>query len=102
MARTRAPGYKHPRRRSPDSADEATDNDVKLRSNEGVIFTVPMEVACRSMKVKKLVDDDFNQPFSLHGVNTKTLEKVIQFCKFDTDATKTTDDNDTKVTVTIT
>ena len=99
MARTLARGYKHPRR-SPESTDEAKSNDVKLRSNEGDVFTVPMEVACRSVKVKELVDDDdFDQPFSLRNVNTKTLEKVIQFCKFDTEAK---DGKDITVTKTIT
>ena len=86
MARTRAPGYKHPRR-STDSNNEAGSNSVRLRSREGDIFVVPKEAACRSMKVKRMVDEKKDQPFWLKDISANKLEKVIEFCQLAQDDT---------------
>ena len=84
MARTRAPGYKHPRR----STDSNTDaNNVRLRSRECEIFVVPKEAACRSMKVKRMVDANKDQPFWFKDISSNKLEKVMEFCQLVQDDT---------------
>ena len=86
MARSRAPGYKHPRR-STDSENEADSNEVRLRSSEGEIIVVPKEAACRSSKVKSMIDENKNQPFWFTDISSNNLKNIIEFCKLAQDDT---------------
>jgi len=86
MARTRAPGHKHPRR-STDSKNDADSHNVRLRSRECEIFVVPKEAACRSMKVKRMVDANKDQPFWFKDISSNKLEKVMEFCQLVQDDT---------------
>lgn len=86
MARSRAPGYKHPRR-STDSENEADSNEVRLRSSEGEIIVVPKEAACRSSKVKRMIDENKNQPFWFTDISSKNLKNITELCKLAQDDT---------------
>ncbi|KAI2512780.1 Skp1 family [Fragilaria crotonensis] len=60
------------------------EGNVNLVSQEGVSFTVPVEVAKVSELVKSMIDDDAAEDMSaisLPKVKATVLQKVIEFCK---------------------
>lgn len=59
------------------------DNNVKLLSNDNIEFKIEKEVAEKSMLIKNMLEDvdDSDLPIPLPNVDSKTLDKIIEWCK---------------------
>lgn len=56
---------------------------LRLESSDKVLFRVEQDVACMSSIVKKAVEKRrIVKPIPIRLVNSKTLKKVIEFCKY--------------------
>jgi S-phase kinase-associated protein 1 len=64
---------------------QQSEGNVKLVAQDGVVFTVPVEVARMSKQIRSVIDDfgeitDQDEPFPVSLVTSDILTKVIEFC----------------------
>ena len=70
---------------------------MRLKSKQEEVFEVEKEVARRSVTVKNIVDDtDLNAPVPLPAVDSPTLSKVIEYCKYHHEAERESFSDDDK------
>mmetsp|Transcript_17833 Transcript_17833/g.38219 ORF Transcript_17833/g.38219 Transcript_17833/m.38219 type:complete len:163 (-) Transcript_17833:301-789(-) len=56
---------------------------LTLKSSQGEIFEVDLEVACMSTLIKNMVEDSGNdEEIPLPNVKTPILSKIIDYCKY--------------------
>jgi S-phase kinase-associated protein 1 len=66
---------------------------VKLKSSDDEMFEVEEAVAFESQAVKNMIEDTgMDHPIPLPNVSSKTLAKVIEYCKYHVDNQKASDD----------
>ncbi|KAL3675334.1 hypothetical protein R1sor_025282 [Riccia sorocarpa] len=69
-------------------------NRVKLRSSDGEVFEVDLAVAYESHTVKGMIEDAGTEsPIQLQNVSGKTLSKVIEYCSYHVQRSKSSDEN---------
>ncbi|GLJ36345.1 hypothetical protein SUGI_0729610 [Cryptomeria japonica] len=66
---------------------------VKLKSSDDEMFEVDEAVAFESETIKNMIEDTgVESVVPLPNVNSKILAKVIEYCKYHVDATKTSEE----------
>ncbi|KAH7664134.1 S-phase kinase-associated protein 1-like protein [Dioscorea alata] len=74
----------------------ATENGAKviaLQSSDGETFEVEGSVLMESQVIKPLIEEDCAENIPLYNVTSKTISKVIEYCKKHADhASKASDD----------
>lgn len=67
-----------------------SDAKIKLLSSEGESFFVEREVVVQSETLKSMLEDDVDADsgIPLPNVTSKTLSKVIEYCKYHVEAKK--------------
>lgn len=70
------------------------EDKVKLRSSDEEMFEVEQEVANQSTMIRNMIEDTgIDCPIPLPNVTSKILAKVIEYCSYHVNASKTGDDN---------
>ncbi|KAL3677581.1 hypothetical protein R1sor_027529 [Riccia sorocarpa] len=70
-----------------------SNNKVKLRSSDDEMFEVDEAVAYESQTVKNMIEDTgTDNPIPLPNVSSKILSKVIEYCKYHVENSKSSDD----------
>uniref|UniRef100_A0A7S4F886 SKP1-like protein n=2 Tax=Chrysotila carterae TaxID=13221 RepID=A0A7S4F886_CHRCT len=70
-------------------ADESEFGLVKLKSSDEEVFEVPFDLACMSLMVKGALENTSgDEPVSLQKVTSKTMLRVIEYCKYHLSAEK--------------
>mmetsp|Transcript_13317 Transcript_13317/g.18191 ORF Transcript_13317/g.18191 Transcript_13317/m.18191 type:complete len:157 (+) Transcript_13317:109-579(+) len=69
---------------------------VKLRSSDDEMFEVELDVANKSQMIENMIEDiGTDNPIPLLNVSSKILAKVIEYCKYHVESSKTTDEKAT-------
>lgn len=69
---------------------------VKLRSSDDEMFEVDKEVADKSQMIRNMIEDTgTDNPIPLPNVTSKILAKVIEYCKYHVESSKTDGDKPT-------
>ena len=60
-----------------------SDDKVKLTTMDGETVEVPVDIACKSILVKGIVDDSgFDDEIPLASVKKTILDKIIEYCTY--------------------
>jgi S-phase kinase-associated protein 1 len=71
----------------------ASECKVTLKRSDDQCFDVNEPVACQSQTIKNIIEDTgTDSPISLPNVSSNILPKVIEYCKYHTDAQKPADE----------